>query len=317
MMKDPYQVLGVQKNCAQDEIKKSYRQLAKKYHPDLNPNNKQAEDKFKEITAAFEILGDEKRRRLFDEFGPDSLRTGFDPEKAREYQRWSSGQGFSSAGASGAGAGANPFEQFGGFEDIFEQFFFGGKKRSAKRQTTKESPSQLDVESEIQVSFLAAIRGDEVEISLPWMNHKNLKVRIPKGVRDGEKIRLANQGQTSSLGTRGHLYLKVNIAAHPFLKREGEDLYMDVPVTLKEVVLSETIEIPTPYGSVKLKIPLHCQGGEKLRLKGKGVQRSNQEPGDMFVILQIKAPDKNRVSLSLLDELSKSYDLVRANLKIE
>lgn len=312
--KDPYSVLGVAKTASADEIKKAYRKLAKKYHPDVNPGNKQAEEKFKEISAAFEIVGDEKRRKLYDEFGPDALRTGFDPDRARQYQRWSSGQGFQAQGAGGPGGGAqgNPFEQFGGFDDIFEQFFYGGGRGKRRQQ---QMPGQ-DIETELRISLMQAVRGDEVEIRLPWLGNKALKVKVPKGASDGDKLRLSGQGEASQTGgPAGSLYLVLRIEAHPLLRREGLDLTMDLPITVPEAVAGATIETPTPHGNVKLKVPPGTKGGEKLRLRGKGVQKADGTAGDLYVILQVRAPalpadDK------MLEQLKAHYGNVRADLKL-
>jgi curved DNA-binding protein len=302
--KDPYSVLGVAKTASADEIKKAYRKLAKKYHPDVNPNDKAAEEKFKEISAAFEIVGDEKRRKAFDEFGPDALRTGFDPERARQQQRWSTGQGFNAQGG-------NPFEQFGGFDDVFEQFFYGGGRGGRRRQQAQ--PGQ-DVETELKIELMQAIRGDEVEIRLPWLAGKALKVRVPKGASDGDKLRLQGQGEPSqSGGPAGSLYLVLRIEPHKVLRRDGLDLTLDLPITVPEAALGAAIEVPTPHGNVKLKVPVGTRGGEKLRLRGKGIHKGEAQ-GDLYVVLQVRAPVIT--DEKLLDDLSKLYGNVREDLKL-
>jgi len=307
MPKDPYQVLGVAKTASADEIKKAYRRLAKKYHPDATGNNKQGEEKFKEISAAFEIVGDEKKRKLYDEFGADALRTGFDPQRAREYQRWSAGQGFSGQQA----PGQNPFETFGGFDDIFEQFFFGGQGRKRRGP----HPGQ-DLEMQLEVDLLTALRGEEVEIRPP--HAKTLKVRIPKGAKDGDKLRLVGQGQSSpDGGPPGNLFLVIKLRPHAILKREGDDLFLEVPITVAEAMNGATVEIPTPSGPVRIKVPAQSHGGEKLRLKGKGVAHSNGRTGDLFVTLQVRAPDGAGDS-HLTETLSKLYSRnVRADLTLK
>ncbi len=308
--KDPYAVLGVAKSASQEEIKKAYRKLAKKYHPDVNPGDKAAEEKFKEISAAFEIVGDDKRRKLFDEFGPDALRTGFDPERARQYQRWSTGRGFQAE----QGGEANPFEQFGGFDDIFEQFFFGGRRRGGQQR--RQMPGQ-DVEVELRVSLLQALRGEEAEIRLPWLSHKTLKVRIPKGADDGDRLRLAGQGQPSPTGgPSGNLFITLRIQPHALLRRDGNDLTLDVPITLPEAVFGAQIEVPTPTGLMKLKVPAASRGGEKLRLRGKGVQRADGSAGDLYVVLQVRAPAVPKEEEPPVKHLEKLYGNVREALTL-
>ncbi len=312
MAKDPYQVLGVAKSATADEIKKAYRKLAKKHHPDVNPDNKQSEEKFKEISAAFEIVGDEKKRKSFDEFGPDALRTGFDPDKAREYQRWSSGQGFAGRGQQ---AQANPFEQFGGFEDVFENFFFGGRGRGGQQRRPTVVPGQ-DVETPLDVDLMQAIRGDDVEIRLPWQNGKALKVKLPKGIGDGEKVRLQGQGEPSPNGGQaGDLYLAIRLAAHPAFRREANDLHVEVPLTVPEAVFGAQIEIPTPHGNVKMKVPVGTRGGERMRLKGKGVHRKDGTTGDLFVTLQVRAPEA-KADAEAVKKLVEAYGDVRADLRL-
>ena len=311
--KDPYQVLGVAKTASADDIKKAYRKLAKKHHPDVNPGNAQAEEKFKEISAAFEIVGDDKKRKLFDEFGADGMRTGFDPDKAREYQRWSSGRGF----AGQQKGQAQGYEQFGGFEDVFENFFFGGRGRGGGGQRRQQTvvPGQ-DVETPVDVDLMDSLHGGEVEIRLPWLEDKALKVKLPKGVGDGEKIRLGGQGHPSPNGGQaGDLYLQIRLRPHPLLRREANDLHIELPLTVPEAVLGATIEVPTPQGSVKMKVPAQTRGGEKMRLKGRGVHRKDGTTGDLFVTLQVRAPDL-AVPAAVLEPLVGAYSDVRKDLKL-
>lgn len=312
--KDPYSVLGVSKTATADEIKKAYRKLARQLHPDVNPNDKKAEERFKEVSASFEILGDEQKRKNYDEFGPDALRTGFDPQRAREYQRWTSGQGFSAQGAQGG----NPFEQFGGFDDIFEQFFYGGGRGRGRAQAPRQQPvAGADVEATLEVDLLQALRGDEVEIKLSSQS-KALKVRLPQGIDDGERIRLVGQGQASPTGgPSGNLYLTVRTRHHPRLRRDGNDLFLEVPISLPEAIKGASIEVPLVAGTVKMKIPPGVSGGEKLRLRGKGVQKKSGEPGDLFAVLTIKAPNKQPLKEEQLAALEAAYGNVREQLHLE
>lgn len=313
--KDPYSVLGVAKTASADEIKKAYRKLAKQFHPDVNPNDKKAEDRFKEVSAAFEIVGDAAKRKNFDEFGPDSLRSGFDPAKAREYQRWSSGQGFSAGGG-----GGNPFEQFGGFDDVFEQFFYGGGRGGRRGAPRQQVIPGSDVEVSVDVDLVQALRGDEIEVRMGAPLNKTLKVRLPAGIEDEERVRLVGQGQASpNGGPNGNLYLTVKTRKHAQLRRDGDDLYLDLPLTLPEAMLGASIDVPTLTGQVKMKVPPGMTGGEKLRLKGKGVTRGpagSQTSGDMFVVISIKAPPKESVGQAVLEQLQAAYAPIREGFSL-
>ncbi|RMG10912.1 MAG: J domain-containing protein [Deltaproteobacteria bacterium] len=325
MAKDLYQILGVSRDAGEAEIKKAFRRLARKYHPDVNPGDKAAEERFKEISAAFEILSDPQKRKLYDEFGEDAAKLGWDPEKAKEYRAYRQ----ASRTAAGAGASAFDFEDlfgggFGGggrgfdFGDILGDLFGGGRARRRSAARAKGA----DVEAELTIDFVTAVRGGEREITVKSEDgaRKNLKVKIPSGVRDGQKIRLAGQGAPGRAGgPPGDLYIKVKVRPHPRLRRDGNDLYLDVPVTVAEAMLGAKIKVPTLTGPVTVTVPKGSQTGRKLRLKGRGVPaRGGRPAGHLYVVLQVKVPTRiTAESEEAARTLERFYDGdPRADLKL-
>ncbi len=296
MENDLYKILGVARDAETDEIKKAYRRLARKYHPDVNPDDPDAEEKFKKASAAFEVLGKPEKRKLYDEFGLDGLREGFDAEQARKYGRWDKARGAGFGGAPGGGRrvyrgeGAN-------FQDIFGDIF-GGRSPYDTSDYTDFGGFQAplkgqDVSASLELDFVRAIEGGEMELSLQG---KPLKVRVPGGVRDGERLRLKGKGgpapQTPyGKGQRGDLFLKIGVRPHPVMRREGLDLFVDVPVTIAEAIEGARVNVPTPWGEYKVTVPEGVHSGAKLRLKGKGVKRGGKK-GDFYVVVQIHTPDR-------------------------
>jgi len=305
--RDLYDILGVSRGASADEIKKVYRRLAKKYHPDVNPGDKVSEERFKEITAAAEVLGDPKRRSLYDEFGADSLRSGFDPAKAEAYRQWK---------RQGAPQGGMPdfgdFQQvnvgdFGTFDfgSLFEDLFGTRDPRSRARRAPMAQPGS-DIEAELEVDIRDAVLGAERDVRV---GHRTLRVRIPKGVVDGSNIRLSGQGGPGVRGGKaGDLYLKVKLRQHPFVHREGRDLYLDLPVTVPEAALGAEVTLPTFEGSVRLRIPPGAQSGKKLRLRGKGMPRLHDgDRGDLYVIIQIILPERSAGLERAVKQLENLY----------
>lgn len=298
--KDLYAVLGISREASEDELRKRYRKLAREYHPDVNPDDPAAEERFKEVSFANEILSDPEKRRIYDEFGHEGLAAGFDPEHARAYRQWSSG------------AGGNPFGpgvEFH-FEDLFEGLFGGRTRRGPIRGQ--------DVESEVGVDFLDAILGREVRVAVSGKG--TLRVRIPAGAGDGTRVRLGGQGLPGpGNGPPGDLYLRLRVRAHPFFTRDEADLFVDVPVTLPELVLGASVAVPTPDGPVSMKIPEHSPNGRKLRLRGKGgAIRGSDERGDLYARLVLELPDDGGAKLEeLAREMEPLYagSDVRARLK--
>ncbi len=291
--RDLYDILGVARTASADEIKKAYRRLAKKYHPDVNPGDKRAEEKFKEVTAAAEVLGDQKKRALYDEFGADSLRSGFDEAKADAYRQWK---------RQGAPQGGMPFD-FGDFQEvnvgdygtfdfgsIFEDLFGGRAARGRVRRGP--IPRQgANAEAEIEVDLRDAVAGAERDVRV---GGKTLRVKIPKGVTDGSMVRLSGQGAPGAHGGgAGHLYLRVRLREHPWIRREGKDLYLDLPLTVPEAVLGGEVTLPTFEGPVRLRIAPGSQSGKKLRLRGKGMpDLRGGERGDLYATVRIVLPER-------------------------
>lgn len=291
--RDLYDILGVSRTASADEIKRAYRKLARKYHPDVNPGDKAAEERFKELTAASEVLSDAKKRKLYDEFGPDALRTGFDEKRAEEYRRYRS-QGIPPGGMPfdfgdfrtvDVGGGFGNFD----FSSIFGDLFGGGAGRGRGRGQPFPSEGS-HAEAELEVTLREAVLGGERELSV---DGRKLRVRIPAGVSDGSQIRLAGQGGAGRHGGKaGDLYLKVRLAEHPLVRRDGRDLSIDLPVTVPEAVAGAEVTLPTFEGPIRFKIPAGTQGGRKIRLRGKGLpDLRGGARGDLYAVVRIVLPE--------------------------
>jgi curved DNA-binding protein len=278
--KDLYAILGVARSASEDEVKKAYRKLARKFHPDVNPNDPKAEDRFKEVAFAYDVLSDKEKRTRYDEFGVQGLADGFEPDRARAYARWSEQ------------ARQSPFhETFTSdvnLEDLIADFFGGGGVGGARR---KRGPGRgRDAEGQLAIDFLEAVRGGEVRFQA---GGKTLRVRIPPGAEDGSRIRVPGRGEPGAKGgLPGNLYLTLSVRPHPFFTRKGDDLWLDLPVTIPELVLGAEIEVPTPEDRVRMKIPPRTQSGRVLRVRGKGARkRGSEERGDLYVRLQAQLPE--------------------------
>ncbi len=287
--KDLYAALGVERGASEEEIRRAYRKLARETHPDVNPNDPRAEERFKEVSFAYEVLSDAEKHRLYDEFGADGLKQGFDPEQARTYQRWA--------------RGARQSPHHGGFASQVDLDDLLGSLFGSRRGGT--APGR-DAEGEIGVDFMDAVRGGEVRVQFEGKGA--LRVKIPPGADDGTRIRLAGQGAPGpGGGPAGDLYLKLRVRAHRFYTREGADLYVDLPVTLPELVQGASVEVPTPEGPVTMKIPPRSQPGRRLRLRGKGAPRlgGEDERGELYVRLALTLPDSDD---SRLEELATEME---------
>lgn len=291
MSESLYDILGVARSAPDDEIRSAYRKLARKYHPDVNPGDTAAEDRFKKVSAAYEVLSDSDKRKAYDEFGEESLKGGFDPEKARAYQKWQQqrsrgaapfAEDFRRAGGAGPfGAGDVEF-------DLGE--LFGG------RRARRRAAQGRDVHAMVDMDLRQAIKGGEVTLDVP--GRKPVAVRIPPGADDGSIIRLRGKGGAGAGGAPpGDLVIETRVRPHPFVRRDGQDLYLRVPVSLDEAYNGATIEIPTFDGPVKLRVPPRSQPGQKLRLRGKGVPRKDAS-GDLYVELDVRLPDRDDPALA-------------------
>ena len=305
MAQDFYAVLGVPKDANEDTIKKAYRKLASQLHPDKNPGNKAAEARFKEVNRAYDALSDAKKRKLYDEFGEEGLREGFDPDRMRSYREWTARQ-------RGAGGGGNDqtfdFEDLfrggnagaGGFGDLFGDLM--GRARRARGPM--KGP---DLESDITIDFVSSLRGTTLELQTQGGTANPVTVRIPAGVSDGSRVRIAGQGATSpSGGPRGDLVLTVHVKTHPHFRREGADLHLDLPITIAEAYHGAKVKVPTVDGSVTLKIPERTQSGSVVRLRGKGVAKKGRQAGDLYVHFLVQIPkDGGGEVAQLVDSIAR------------
>jgi curved DNA-binding protein len=289
MADDLYAVLGVPKTAEADVIKKAYRKLAGKLHPDKNPGNKGAEDRFKQVNRAYDVLGDAKKRKLYDEFGDEGLREGFDPERVRAYRDWTTRQRRGGAPGGFSGQAVDPEDMFGpggaaGFGDLFGDLM--GRARRGR------GPSKgPDFESEITIDFASAVRGETVELRPQGVASDPVSVRIPAGASEGSRVRIAGQGgPSSSGGPRGDLVLTIHVTPHPHFRRDGDDLHLDLPVTIAEAYYGAKVKVPTIDGSVALKIPERTQSANVVRLRGKGVAKKGKPPGDLYVHFAVQIP---------------------------
>lgn len=296
MSEDYYSILGVPRNASQVEIQKAYRELARKYHPDMNPNDKTAKQKFQKVQAAFEVLNDPEKREMYDRYGSTFESFGGEPRGAYTWT-WSPGGGSKPGGFTfedldlgqifGERFGQEPG---GGFTDIFSPF-----RRAASKARKPSAPPQKgeDLHQEIQLPFTTSIEGGSVQFVLnrPGQKTEILSVKIPAGIEDGKKIRVRGHGQPSPLGgTPGDLLLTVRVLPHPFFSRRGNHLHVRVPVTLGEAVMGAKVEVPTPRGTVSLSVPPGTSSGTKLRIRGYGVAPLGSPPGDLLAEIQIALP---------------------------
>ena len=298
--KDYYQVLGISKDADADEIKKAYRKLARKYHPDLNPGDKSAEARFKEVNEAQEVLSDPEKRRKYDQYG----------------QYWQQvGQGGTPPGGGPTGVGVDvggfDFSQYGNFEDFINEVLGRtGSTRSSYRRTTtpggfggfgnsyaNDMPAP-DSEASIALSFSEAFNGTQKQFRI---GNETVKVRIPPGAKTGSRLRIKGKGQTSPFGgQRGDLYLNIELQPHSLFEFQGDNLVAEIPITPEEAVLGAEITVPTPDGKVTMKVPAGVDSGQSLRLKGKGWRQPNNRRSDLMVELKIVTP-KN------LSQVEKEY----------
>lgn len=287
---DYYAELGLSRSADQDEIKRAYRKLAAQLHPDRNPGKPDIEARFKRVNTAFGVLSDEKKKQLYDQYGEMGLREGFDPNMG----------GFGGFGRRGGGGG-------GGFEDIFNGGggggagigdLFGDLFGGGGRRRTRKAP---DIESPVTVEFVSAVRGAELELAMP--TGRTVKVRIPQGARDGDKLRVKGAGNGAPGVAPGDLLLVLKVKRHPYFERDGLDLTLSLPLNAAEAYLGAKVEVPTINGKVTLKVPPFTQSGQLLRLRGKGVTRG-KDTGDLYVRFMVQLPKEEN------EEISKAIQLI-------
>jgi molecular chaperone DnaJ len=349
--KDLYAALGVERGASADDIRKTYRKLARKYHPDVNPGNDAAEERFKAISEAHDVLGDPERRKLYDEFGMAGVQSGFNADQAR------AARAAYSWGGSGGGARQAGFGGYENFEDIFGDIFADRSGAGPARGSRRAAGG--DFESEIEIDFLDAVRGLSSEISLERRDpcavcsgsgidvsaaplcpechgagrvpvgdgpvkftrtcsrcggvgrdgakpcttcggegqthrRERLAVKIPPGVDTGSRVRVAGKGGAGAGGGRaGNLYIRVVVRPHPLIERRGDDLYVDLPVTVAEAISGAAIEVPTPDGSkVRVRVPPRTQTGKQLRIRGRGMPSlKGGGRGDLYLRIAVHVPD--------------------------
>ena len=313
-MRDPYEVLGVQRGASAAAIKSAYRKLAKKHHPDNNQKDPKAAERFSEVNTANEILGDEDKRKQFD-------RGEIDADGKPRFQ------GFPGGGRAGAGARNAGFEHafrggpgaqqgFGGggagFEDILNSMFGGAQARGARGGPQGfefegggfGGAPDLDLSVAMTVTLEEAVKGAEKRVRLP--SGKELNVKVPAGVTSGQQIRLKGQGESAPGHRPGDLMITVSIAPHAFFKVDGNDLRVDLPITLYEAVLGAKVRAPTLTGAVELSIPKNTSSGRVLRLKGKGLPQAGGSAGDLYFTTRIMLPDGHDAELEALMEKWRS-----------
>jgi len=271
--RDYFEVLGVPRGAGDEEIRSAYRKLAREHHPDVS-KDPGAEDRFKEVSEAYEVLRDPEKRERYERLGSS----------------WKAGEDVSGASGFGGGFGSGDGQGFGdgaGFSDFFESFFGGG--RGASRGFEGFSMRGGDQEATIELALEEAARGGKQKISLT--DGRDFEVQIPPGVRDGQKIRLAGQGgEGASGGPAGDLYLRVRIKRHPRFRREDDDLVVEIPVAPWEAALGATVSVPTLRGSAKVKVPAGSSSGRRLRLRGEGMPGPGGRKGDLYASVRIVVP---------------------------
>ena len=377
MADDYYTILGVSKTASQEEIKKAYRKCARKWHPDINPGNAEAEKKFKDIAGAYDCLGDPKKRTLYDEFGEEGLQSGFDADRARKHAQWDA---YRSKGQAGSD---REFGRYQSYEDIFGDLFGSGSQPGGFR--AGGASRGQDLEHHMTIDLLSALRGFATELTMQKtrqcdtcggsgtapgsllsscttcggsgrvnvaegpmtftrpcpacgghgrvgtpcptcagdgqvMGTETIKVTIPRGVREGSKVRIIGKGGPGrNGGPAGDLYLMIHVEPHRVLTRDGDDLHMDVPVTVHEAMVGRAITIPTIDGQVKLKVPPGSQSGQILKLKGKGARNTKTgRNGDLMVKVQVKVPKTDRKEiLAAVEAMDALYEEdVRAGIRL-
>ncbi|HSE87120.1 MAG TPA: J domain-containing protein [Candidatus Binatia bacterium] len=369
---DYYQILGVERSASHDDIRKAYRKLARKYHPDINPGNKEAENKFKDLSVAYDVLSDPEKRKLYDEFGEAGLAAGFDAGKARSYREWQH-----ESARPGGGYEYNVDDLGDIFGDLGGMFGAGRRPRPGPMRGE-------DVEATMEIDFLDAVRGFQTSLTLQrhiqcetchgagtrpgstpttcpecggagskpvvqgplqfrvtcprckgsgqlpgdpcttcggrgrLLRPETIRVNIPPGAEPGKRIRLRGKGEAGVQGgAAGDLYIVPRIRPHPILTRSGRDLSMELPITVGEAIGGASVDVPTPVGMVKVKIPAGAQSGQRLRVRGRGVPPHGKNPaGDLYLRLMVQVP-KETIAHEIVEKIDRAYtEDVRKDLRL-
>lgn len=325
--RDYYDILGVRRNASQDEIRRAHRKLVRQYHPDVNKDNKQAEDKFKEVQEAYDVLSDKQKRQNYDQFGHAGVGAGagggagVDPFEAFRRATGGRGRGRGSRGGRsgvrvedfdfGGGGGTPP----GGFEEVFEQIFGRNAQQGAsgfggyRAQAEPTPPPPTDVEYPFTITFLQAARGTTLPIQLNRDGRiETIEVKIPAGVKDGSRVRIRGRGQQVN-GRAGDLYIITRVQPHPYFRREDMDVYLDVPISLYEALLGTKVEVPTLDGPVQLTLPPGTSSHTRLRIKDRGIHRGGKK-GDQYCVVKIAVPrEVDSADREKIEEMRSKYPL--------
>lgn len=299
---DYYSILGVKRDASEKDIKQAYRRLARRYHPDVNPGDAAAERRFKEISAAYAVLGNPRSRAKYDHVGYGAFHQSPDPAAGREQAF----RGFHS------GSFKDLFGARGGFAEgvstVFEELFGRGPARSQGSQARGQ-----DIEYTVDISFEDAWRGTTAEVNLPRPHGttERLRVKIPPGVDTNSRVRVAGKGEPGPFGSAGDLYIITRVRPHEFFGRQGDDLLCDLPITLAEAVLGARIEVPTLEGKTSMTLPPGTQNGGKFRLRGKGVPHlKGTGRGDLYVTVRLVLPETfDERSRALIEEFERRNPL--------
>ncbi len=305
MANDYYKTLGVERSASQDEIAKAYRKLARKYHPDLNPDDQSAKKQFLEIQNAYDTLNDPEKRKKYDQFGD-------------AYEKYGDGKPFGGGGWSGGGGGSSGFDfgdVFGGgsgagavdLGDIFRQFGGGGAANPRSRRGA--APRGHDIAAEIEVPLRTLVVGGEMQFQLQRESKvESIRVKVPAGIEPGKKIRLRGQGGAMPGGKPGDLLLTIRLQPHPAIKLVGHNIELRLPIQLFEAINGAKIDVPTIKGTATLTIPPMSNSGQRLRIKGQGFPNASGPAGDLLVELQIRLPPSiPAATRESIEAISSSY----------
>ncbi|MCS7034419.1 MAG: DnaJ domain-containing protein [Phycisphaerae bacterium] len=288
--RDYYEVLGVSRNATPEEIKRAHRRLVRQYHPDVNKNNAAATEKFKEIQEAYDVLSDAEKRKQYDEFGHAGVSAGASAggDPWEHFRRGPSGRGTYHTW----GSGNVSVEDFD-FSDLFEQMFgggIGGRGRAGGATRPAEPLRGSDIEYPVTLSFEDAARGRTLPLQIRRGGKvESIEIKIPAGVKDGSRVRIKGKGERGPGGQHGDLFIIVSVQPHPYYRRDGLDVLVELPISLYEALLGTKVTVPTLDGPVTLTIPPGTSSHAKLRIKGRGIERGS-EKGDQYVITRIIVP---------------------------